>query len=154
MTAGPSDEEILEVGSEPLSSNDERLERLFDEMEKDSLKTLEDAARLIITLCTTLLTAFFALLALKDGPSYLDVTGIKILAALAMGGFFAALFFALDAVLPRKYTYARNDLTGKRYVLQAMLSAKRTAVSRAMLVFGAGVLLMLLTAVIALFFYI
>lgn len=61
----------------PLSEEDGRLDKLFDEMEQGSLKTLEDAARQIITLSTTLLGAFFGLLAFKDAPEYLKYTEIK-----------------------------------------------------------------------------
>ena len=53
-----STDEIF-VESSPLAPEDERLDKLFDEMESGSLKTLEDAARQIITLSTTLLGAFF-----------------------------------------------------------------------------------------------
>ena len=63
----PADDEIY-VESSPLSPEDERLDKLFDEMEQGSLKTLEDAARQIITLSTALLGAFFGLLAFKDAP--------------------------------------------------------------------------------------
>ena len=63
----PTEEEVF-VESMPLSPEDERLDKLFDEMETGSLKTLEDAARQIITLSTTLLGAFFGLLAFKDAP--------------------------------------------------------------------------------------
>jgi hypothetical protein len=75
----PKDDEIL-VPSSPLSAQDERLDKLFDEMETNSLKTLEDAARQIITLSTALLGAFFGLLALKDTPDYLGFLEIKITA--------------------------------------------------------------------------
>ncbi len=63
---------MILIPSSPLSAQDERLEKLFDEMEQGSLKTLEDAAWQIITLSTALIGAFFGLLAFKEAPAILD----------------------------------------------------------------------------------
>src|SRR3989304_9701760 len=101
-----SEDEIF-VESAPLSAEDERLDKLFDEMETGSLKTLEDAARQIITLSTALLGAFFGLLAFKDAPTYLKFFEIKLLGALALICFMAALYFALRAVSPKRYDFPR-----------------------------------------------
>ncbi len=128
--------------SSPLSADDERLDKLFDEMEQGSLKTLEDAARQIITLSTTLLGAFFGLLAFKDAPAYLKFVDVKVLGVLASGSFFVALLFALLAISPKRYNFARASLTGKRTILDDMLRHKHNAVNWASWTFGLGVLLM------------
>ncbi|MFZ5905541.1 MAG: hypothetical protein ACOYZ8_18535 [Chloroflexota bacterium] len=133
-----------------LSPEDERLEKLFDEMEQGSLKTLEDAARQIITLSTALLGAFFGLLAFKDAPAYLGFFEIKFIGALALICFLAALFFALQAVSPKRYRFSRANLTEKRKVLDAMLTTKHNAVNRASWIFGIGALLMLAAALVIL----
>ena len=130
----------------PLSQEDERLDKLFDEMEQGSLKTLEDAARQIITLSTTLLGAFFGLLAFKDAPAYLKFVDVKVLGVLASGSFFVALLFALLAVSPKRYGFARASLTEKRKVLDEMLQRKHNSVIWASWIFGLGALLMLAAA--------
>ena len=146
--------DIREVPAEKLTPADTRLEALFDDLEKESLKTLEEAARQIVTLSTALLAAFFGLLAFKDVPAFLTYADVKVLAALSLGGFFSALFYALDAVLPRRYTFAHADLTEKRRTLETMLSLKQTAVRRASWAFGIATLLMLAAALDILLFHI
>jgi hypothetical protein len=145
----PKDDEIL-VPSSPLSAQDERLDKLFDEMEQGSLKTLEDAARQIITLSTALLGAFFGLLALKDAPDYLAFIEIKIIGALALLAFFIALFFALVAVSPKRYDFPRASLTAKRDILNEMLARKHKFVGLASWAFAIGALLMLAAALVIL----
>lgn len=141
----PTEDEIF-VESAPLSPEDERLDKLFDEMETGSLKTLEDAARQIITLSTTLLGAFFGLMAFKDAPTYLKFLEVRIIGVVALTSFFFALFFALRAVAPKRYTFARASLTDKREVLADMLTIKHEAVNLASRVFGMGAFFMLLAA--------
>ena len=145
----PKDDEIF-VKATPLSAEDERLDKLFDEMETASLKTLEDAARQIITLSTALLGAFFGLLALKDAPAYLGFIEIKIIGAGALLAFFIALFFALVAVSPKRYDFPRASLTAKRDILNEMLARKHKFVGLASWTFGAGALLMLSAALVIL----
>lgn len=150
LTKPKSDD--IEVSSSPLSAQDERLEKSFDEMEQGSLKTLEEAARQIITLSTALLGAFFGLLALKDAPAYLGFVEIKVIGAGALLAFFAALFFALLAVLPKRYDFPRASLTAKREILNGMLRRKHKFVGLASWTFALGALLMLAAALVILLF--
>ncbi len=147
----PKEDEIL-VSSSPLSAQDERLEKLFDEMEQGSLKTLEDAARQIITLSTALLGAFFGLLAFKDAPDYLGFCEIKVIGTGALLAFFVALFFALIAVSPKRYDFPRASLTAKRDILNEMLARKHRFVGMASWTFAVGALLMLAAALDILLF--
>lgn len=142
----------IQVESSPLTTDDERLEKLFDEMESGSLETLENAARQIITLSTALLGAFFGLLAFKDAPVYLGFLEIKIIGAGALLAFLAALFFALRAVSPKRYDFPRASLTAKRRALDEMLQRKHGAVNWASWIFGIGALLMLAAALDILLF--
>ena len=141
-----SEEEEIFVESTLLSPADERLDKLFDEMETGSLKTLEDAARQIITLSTTLLGAFFGLMAFKDAPTYLGFFEIKLIGTLALISFMAALYFALQAVSPKRYEYPRASLTKKRVILEKMLGSKHRAVNMSAWIFGIGAFLMLVAA--------
>lgn len=140
------------VESSLLSPEDERLDKLFDEIEQSSLKTLEDAARQIITLSTTLLGASFGLLAFKDAPSYLKFLEIKIIGTGALLAFLVALFFALQAVSPKRYEYPRASLTAKRKILETMLTKKYRAVNMSAWIFGLGAFLMLIAALDILIF--
>lgn len=147
----PGEDEFF-VTSSPLSAEDERLNKLFDEMETGSLKTLEDAARQIITLSTTLLGAFFGLMAFKDAPAYLGFLEIKTIGALALIAFLSALCFALQAISPKRYNFPRASLTAKRKTLDEMLTHKHNAVNRASWIFGFGAFLMLAAALDILIF--
>lgn len=142
----------LAVSSSLLTDSDERLEKLFDEMEQGSLKTLEDAARQIITLSTALLGAFFGLLAFKDAPAYLGFLEIKIIGTGALLAFLVSLFCALVAVSPKRYNFPRASLTMKRQLLDEMLNRKHSAVTWASWIFGLGALLMLAAALDILIF--
>ncbi len=144
-------EDEIFVESAPLSPEDERLDKLFDEMETGSLKTLEDAARQIITLSTTLLGAFFGLMAFKDAPTYLKFFEIKAIGTLALISFMAALYFALQAVSPKRYTFSHANLTAKRKILEELLNHKHEMVNRASWIFGFGAFLMLVAALDILF---
>lgn len=146
-----SKDEII-VASSTLSDEDERLEKLFDEMESGSLETLENAARQIITLCTALLGAFFGLLAFKDVPAYLVYTEVKVMGGIALAAFFVSLFFAILAVSPYRYEFPRASLTAKRKALDKMLDRKIFAVRWASWIFGVGAFLMLSAALDILIF--
>ena len=147
-----STEKEIFVDAEQLSPDDERLDKLFDEMEQGSLKTLEEAAKQIITLSTTLLGVFFGLLAFKDAPAYLGFLEIKIIGAGVLLAFLIALFFALNAVLPKQYDFSRANLTEKRKILGDMFQHKHRTVNRASCAFGIGALLMLAAALDILIF--
>lgn len=151
MAKRKKDEEDIFVDSVPLSPEDERLDKLFDEMETGSLKTLEDAARQIITLSTTLLGAFLGLMAFKDAPTYLTFFEIKFIGTLALISFMAALYYALQAVSPKRYTFSHANLTAKRKILEEMLTHKHGMVNRASWFFGFGAFLMLVAALDILF---
>lgn len=146
--------DVIEVTSRPFTAGDERLVKLFDELENQSMETLESAARQIVTLSTTLLAAFFGLLSLKDAPAFLGFLEVKIIAAAALLGFILALAFALTAILPRHYEFSYADLSAKRAALKTMLSIKRNGVWISGIIFGVSVLAMLLAALDILFFHI
>ena len=124
--------------------------RNFARLEAESLATLESHARQIVTLSTSLLAAFLGLLSLVERPAFLALPAAQGLAALALGAFFAALLFALDALTPRRHTLPRHDLTAKRQALDALLRRKQNAGRRATYAFALGALLMLATALVAL----
>lgn len=141
------DDELVVV--EELSEADKRLIALFDKLEAGSLDTLEAAARQIITLVTGLQGLIFGVLAFKDSPSYLSLDSVKVLGALALGLLLAALFFALEVVIPRRYR--PQDLSDMRRMLQEMLERKRAGLGRAIWAFGCGALFLLAVTLVILF---
>jgi hypothetical protein len=146
MPAKKPDPKIPTVPSRPLTTSEARLADLFAGLEEKSLDTLETAARQIVTLCTTLLAAFFGLLSLKDAPAFLGYCEVKILAALALLGFLVALACALTVLLPRHYRFLTGDLTAMRSALATMLITKRRGVTAAAIVFGVSALAMFAAA--------
>jgi hypothetical protein len=142
----PQPSETIPVPAQPLSAEDEHLEKLFDGLESDSLKTLEEAARQIITLSTALLGAFFGLLSLEKAPQYLGFAEVKFLGSATLIAFFLALLLALLAIAPRRYLFPRASLTVKRALLNEILQRKHRRVRLASWLFGLGALLMLLAA--------
>jgi hypothetical protein len=150
-TDKPETDEVF-VDVSRLSPEDERLDKLFDEMEQGSRKTLEDAARQVITLSTVLLGAFFGLLAFKDAPAYLGFLEIKIIGAGALIAFLISLIWALIAVSPKRTVIPSASLTRKRRALDEMLKRKYNAVCWAAWIFGFGALLMLVAALDILIF--
>ena len=141
VTAAEDDE--IEIISTRLSDSDMRLNKLFEDMERSSLDTLENAARQIITLGTSLIAAFFGLLALKDAPAYLDYYDVKVFGGLALTSFFFAVLAALIAVYPEKYDFSQASLTAKQSIYNKMLTRKHDAAHWATRIFIAGVFFLL-----------
>jgi hypothetical protein len=148
----PPKSDEIKVTSSPLTPDDEELNKLFDHIEVDSLETREDTARQIITWSTTLLGAFFGLLAFKDMPVYLEYVEVKFLGGFALVSFLFALIFALGAVSPKRYDFPRSSLSAKRKALDEMITHKHAMVRGASLGFGLGALLMLAAALDILIF--
>jgi hypothetical protein len=129
--------------SAPLNRVDEDLLDYFKNLEKNSLESIENAARQIISLVTTLLGLFFGVLAFKDNPSYLAIVGVKICGVLSAGFYISALFFALDVVMPRRIDIPAADLDAMRRLLLNLFDRKNRSLLWAQVVFGAGTLFLL-----------
>lgn len=133
-----------ELRGVPLEADDEALIVLFQELEKESLDTLDAAGRQVITLTTTLLGLFFGVLALSDAPPYLARWDVQIPGALAILAYFTGLVAALIAVQPFRYTFSRHSLSEMRDTLEEMLSSKSNALRVAHIAFGIGTLSLVL----------
>jgi hypothetical protein len=131
------------VESLPLNQSDEELQAFFESLERESLKTLEDAARQIIALVTTLLGIFFGVLAFKDNPAFLASPLVRILGVFSLWGLIVALFCALDVVMPRLMNVPESNLTEMRNVLRALFQRKSRSLTGAQWAFGAGTLFLL-----------
>ncbi|MBI4759868.1 MAG: hypothetical protein ACOYYF_06465 [Chloroflexota bacterium] len=137
--------------SEPLSKADEDLLDYFKNIEKNSLDTLESAARQIISLVTTLLGLFFGVLAFKDNPAYLGMDAIRLAGALSAGMYIAALFFALDVVMPRRLDIPSADLDAMKQLLITLFDRKNRSLLWAQIAFGIGTVWLFILILILLF---
>lgn len=129
--------------AEPLSKADEDLIAYFKDLEQKSLDSIESAARQIINLVTTLLGLFFGVLAFKDDPTYLALNTVKFCGMFSTGLYIAALFFALDVVMPRRIDIPSADLTAMRELLLGLFDRKNRALLWAQIAFGIGTLFLL-----------
>ncbi len=146
-----SDEPEIPVPSAPLSPADENLLEYFQDLERASLKTLEEAARQLITLVTALLGLFFGVMAFRDAPAYLASTAVQALGAAAVVFYVLTLFLALDVVMPRRFERPAADLTAMRAVLQRLFARKSRSLRGAQLAFALATLF-LLALILALLF--
>jgi len=128
----------LSARAAPLNKADENLLDFFKNLESQSLDTLDNAARQIINLVTTLLGLFFGVLAFKDNPDYFASGALKGLAAAAAGLYIVALFFALDVVMPRRVDIPGADLTQMRRLLRGLFDRKNRSLLGAQAAFGLG----------------
>ena len=152
MTRTEREPPTIEVPSQPLSEADRRLEATLARLEEESLAALEAHARQVITLCTTLLAAFFGLLSLGDRSAFLDRWWVQWMITATLTAFFLSLVLSLDALLPRPYRLPRADLTAKREALDRILHRKYRAMKWATWAFGAAILLLLTTTLGLVFF--
>lgn len=141
MTIEVDDADLVEAL--PLDEADEDVKVFFETLERESLKTLEDAARQMIGLVTTLLGIFFGVLAFKDNPTFLDSPLVKILGVFSLWGLIAALFLSLDVVMPRLVNVPEANLTEMRGILRALFRRKSRSLAWAQWAFGAGTLFLL-----------
>lgn len=145
--AALSEEEQVEL----LTPQDQDLLTFFHGLERNSLESLEAAARQIITLVTTLAGVFFGILAFKDTPTYLSAGEVKVLGTLTLGALLVALLFALDVVMPRRFDLRRDDLTEMHAILHSLFQTKSRSLTFAQWAFGAGLVFWLLLTLVLLF---
>ncbi len=124
----------------PLSAEDKALIDFFAGLRRNSLDTLEAAARQLIGLVTTLLGLFFGVLAFKDEPAYLNTLTIQVIGTLSALGYLVTLFTALAVVLPRELNIPQYDLTAMRELLADLYKHKSRYLNMAQFSFAFGTL--------------
>mgnify|MGYP001274496853 CR=1 FL=1 len=130
--------EVIEVVAYPADPEARKLSAFFDTLEQESLTRLEEAARQVITLATTLLTLAVGLLALGGDavPPHLAAPLVLAAGAATIVALFLALVAALDVVVPARYGYRQGSLADRRQALDAMLAHKSRALRAAVVFFG------------------
>lgn len=115
-----------------FSKEDQELISFFATLKRDSLQTLEEAARQLIGLVTTLLGVFFGVLAISgDSSATLVSLDVKIVGAIALVAYMLALWFALEVVMPRRLDVPARNLTAMRSLLAELFERKSASLFRA-----------------------
>lgn len=140
------------TSASPLSAEDKALIDFFAGLRRNSLDTLEAAARQLIGLVTTLLGLFFGVLAFKDEPAYLATLTVQVIGTLSALGYIVTLFTALAVVLPRHLDIPQYDLTAMRELLSDLYKHKSRYLSIAQFSFALGTLA-LFALIIALLYH-
>lgn len=133
-------EEIRATRIRAPTPEEEALHNWFAEQEKDPSKNLEEGAKQIIQLVSTLYTVIFGIIAFAANPvpAYLAKPNVRALGATVVLAFLVALFAALVVVLPSAYRYARASQTQRQAVFDRMMRRKATGLRVALLAFGLG----------------
>lgn len=138
-----SEDSLPEIEASPTDSSDERLYNWFLDVEKEIIKTFEDAARQLIGLITALLGLFFGVLAFGDNPPFLSFLEIKILGVLSSCAFLAALFAALWVICPQKIDIPLSNLTRMRQIRKEIYDRKSRNLKISLIIFAFGVICLL-----------
>jgi hypothetical protein len=124
----------------------------FAEQRTKSVDNLEQAARQIITLCTTLLGLLLGLLALTEDPlpTHIHWSGVQWLGGAGVVALLVALGGALYAILPRRIPVNLNDPKDLQNEFDALLARKSLGLQVAVVGFGAGMAFLGIIVVVAL----
>ena len=132
------------VGRKPDDRHKQIVE-LFQEIEKEQIKYLDEAGKRIIELSTALIGVLFTVTALGNDfpPPYLrDNTLARLLGALVLLAYVLAILLAMRAVQPRDYKLYRENLTGMREELDKIIANKSGALRLAGITFWVGAALL------------
>lgn len=138
-----SEDALPEIEVSPTDSADERLYDWFQDVEKETIKTFEDAARQLIGLITALLGLFFGVLAFGDNPTFLSFPIIKILGVLSSCALMGALFAALYVIYPQKIDIPLSNLTRMRQIRKEIYDRKNRNLKISLIIFAFGVVCLL-----------
>jgi hypothetical protein len=148
----PAEVDEIPAQAAKLSPEEEELGAYFSTLKRESLKSLEDGARQLIGLVTTLTGVFFGVLALRGAaPAGLTLAWVKLFGALALLSYFAALAFALKVVLPRRLDAPNHDLRAMRALLDDLFEYKSQALRLAQQAFSLATFFLLAVTLFLLF---
>jgi hypothetical protein len=141
---------VLDIHEE--TGDEEALDTWFNQQALASLDTLEAAARSILGLVTALLGVLFGVLAVASDPlpGYLRLPLVRGLGVVSVAALLAALFGALQVVLPRRVelSSARPDQQDRAF--HDLLDRKARWLRLAAVAFGLGLAALGLALIVAL----
>ena len=144
--------EILEEHTE--TPEEKQLREWFARQALASPDTLDAAARLLIGLVTGLIGTLFGVLTVTAEagkmPAYMALSTVRWLGVISVAALLAALFAALNIVLPRELHVKSARLDMQEAAFTALLRAKSRWLRIAASAFGVGVVALGITLVVAL----
>ena len=141
---------VLSVREE--TSEEKKLREWFESQRLESMKTIEEAARLLIGLVTGLLGALFGVLTVSAEtlPAYLSLPAVKWCGILAVVLWLLSLLSALVVVTPRRWQSDAGKPESQSEVFKAMLGHKSRWLKDSVTLFAGGVIALGVVLVIAL----
>ena len=124
----------------PETATDRARREWIDEQETKILDRLEDGAKTITQLVTSLYGVLFAVLAFDGARIYLQRLSVQVFGTASLLLFFAALLAALATVYPQRMTYQQDNLSQMESVYKAIVRHKSNMLSVALIAFLIGTL--------------
>jgi len=140
------------VGIRVENDDEKRVREWFDTQRFESVKNLEDAARLLIGLVTGLLGALFGVLTVSADtlPAYLSFPVVKGFGVLAVALWLLSLLCGLVVVMPRKWQADAGKPEAQNEVFRGMLAFKSRWLRDSVFLFAGAVISLGVVLVIAL----
>lgn len=140
------------VGIRTENDDEKRMREWFEAQRFESMKNLEEAARLLIGLVTGLLGALFGVLTVSAEtlPVYLSLPAVKWCGVLAVVLWLSSLLCGLVVVTPRRWQSDAGKPESQSRVFNAMLGYKSRWLRDAVLLFGGGIIALGFVLVVAL----
>ncbi len=141
---------VLSVREE--TNEEKKLREWFETQHLESVKNIEEAARLLIGLVTGLLGALFGVLTVSAEtlPKYLSLPIVKWCGVAAVALWLLSLLSALVVVTPRKWQSDAGQPETQNEIFKAMLSRKSGWLSASVILFGLAILALGVVLIIAL----
>ena len=140
------------ISTREENSEEKRVREWFETARFDSMKNLEEAARLLIGLVTGLLGALFGVLTVsaENLPVYLSMPIIKVCGVLSVALWLLSLLCGLAVVIPRQWQADAGKPESQEQVLKSMLGHKSWWLNQSVMLFGGGVITLGVVLIIAL----
>lgn len=130
------------VGIRMENDDEKRMRGWFEAQRFESMKNLEDAARLLIGLVTGLLGALFGVLTVSAEtlPAYLSYPVVKGFGVLAVALWLLSLLCGLVVVMPRKWQADSGKPDSQTEVFRQMLAFKSRWLRDSVMLFAGAVI--------------
>lgn len=140
------------ISAREETSEEKKLREWFEAQSFESLKNLEDAARLLIGLVTGLLGALFGVLTVSAEtlPKYLALPVVKGFGIAAVVLWLSSLLCGLFVVIPRKWQSNAGKPETQKIVFRQMLSHKSAWLRASVILFGAAIIALGIVLIISL----
>ncbi|WP_322822487.1 hypothetical protein [Chloroflexus sp.] len=123
----------------PETERDRELREWFAAQERGNVERLEAGAQTMMQVISGLYGVLFAVLALSDQPTYLQLPVVRWAGSAGVCIFFASLVAAMLVLLPRRIAYQEDNLTAMRRAYDHLLRRKATLLQVAQVLFLGGI---------------